>query len=81
MPLFVLGIGAPGLDAARLAELLDTVAGSPNLAIMLLLRDRQLLDEDCLRALLGDQASLLLVPKDGDQLQPGCFYLPPAIPW
>ncbi|CAD0353382.1 hypothetical protein CFBP8129_38580 [Xanthomonas hortorum pv. gardneri] len=77
-PLFVLGIGAAGLDAARLAELLETVAGASNLAIMLLLRDRQLLDEDLLRELLGDQASLLLVPNDGDQLQPGHFYLPPS---
>ncbi len=70
-PLFILGVGAAGLDATRLAELLDAVAGASNLAIMLLLRDRQLLDEQCLRELLGKQATLLVVPKDGDRLQPG----------
>lgn len=42
-PLFVLGVGAAGMDADRLAELLDAVGGASNLAIMLLLRDRQLL--------------------------------------
>lgn len=77
-PLFVLGVGAARLDAGRLAELLDAVAGAANLAIMLLLRDRQLLDEAHLRALLGKQATLLSVPFDGEKLQPGRFYLPPA---
>ncbi|WIX06268.1 CheR family methyltransferase [Xanthomonas oryzae] len=77
-PLFVLGVGAARLDADRLAELLDAVAGAANLAIMLLLRDRQLLDEAHLRALLGKQATLLSVPFDGEKLQPGRFYLPPA---
>ena len=77
-PLFILGVGAAGLDATRLAELLDAVAGASNLAIMLLLRDRQLLDEQRLRELLGEQATLLVVPKDGDRLQPGRFYLPPS---
>ncbi|MBB3805504.1 two-component system CheB/CheR fusion protein [Xanthomonas arboricola] len=76
-PLFILGVGAAGLDAARLAELLDAVAGAANLTVMLLLRDRQLLDQVRLRELLGAQASLLLVPEDGDRLQPGRFYLPP----
>ncbi|RXD77588.1 methyltransferase, partial [Xanthomonas perforans] len=77
-PLFVLGVGAAGMDADRLAELLDAIAGASNLAIMLLLRDRQLLDEARLRELLGSQATLLSVPSDGDRLQPGRFYLPPA---
>ncbi|KAB7771536.1 CheR family methyltransferase [Xanthomonas maliensis] len=77
-PLFVLAIGASGLDAGRVAELLDAICGPPNLAIMLLLRDRQLLDEARLRELLGQQADLLLVPEDGDRLQPGRIYLPPS---
>ncbi|OOW87279.1 methyltransferase [Xanthomonas campestris pv. vitiswoodrowii] len=77
-PLFVLGVGAAGMDADRLAELLDAVGGASNLAIMLLLRDRQLLDEARLRELLGSQATLLSVPNDGERLQPGRFYLPPA---
>lgn len=77
-PLFVLGVGAAGMDADRLAELLDAIAGASNLAIMLLLRDRQLLDQARLRELLGRQATLLSVPSDGDRLQPGRFYLPPA---
>ncbi|EFF44114.1 CheR family methyltransferase [Xanthomonas citri] len=77
-PLFVLGVGAAGMDADRLAELLDAIAGASNLAIMLLLRDRQLLDQARLRELLGRQATLLSVPGDGDRLQPGRFYLPPA---
>ncbi|WP_181120940.1 CheR family methyltransferase [Xanthomonas arboricola] len=77
-PLFVLGVGADGLDAARLAELLDAVAGAPNLVIMLLLRDRHLLDEPRLRELLGPQSSLLLEPEDGDALHPGRIYLPPS---
>ncbi|KTF37702.1 CheR family methyltransferase [Xanthomonas vesicatoria] len=76
-PLFILGVGAGGLDATRLAEVLDAVAGSPDLAVMLLLRDQQLLDKARLRELLGPQARLLLVPEDGDRLQPGRFYLPP----
>ncbi|WP_272937952.1 CheR family methyltransferase, partial [Xanthomonas citri] len=77
-PLFVLGVGAAGMDADRLAEVLDAVGGASNLAIMLLLRDRQLLDEARLRELLGSQATLLSVPNDGERLQPGRFYLPPA---
>ncbi|WP_349792518.1 CheR family methyltransferase [Xanthomonas sp. WHRI 7064] len=77
-PLFILGVGADGLDATRLAELLDAVTGAPNLVIMLLLRDRHLLDEPRLRELLGPQSSLLLAPEDGDALHPGRIYLPPS---
>ncbi len=80
-PLFVLGVGAARLDAGRLAELLDAIAGAANLAIMLLLRDRQLLDEAHLCELLGKQATLLSVPTDGEKVQPGRFYPPPPIPW
>ncbi|KPL49276.1 hypothetical protein XAXN_08495 [Xanthomonas axonopodis] len=76
-PFFVPGVGAAGMDADRLAELLDAVGGASNLAIMLM-RDRQLLDQARLHELLGRQATLLSVPSDGDRLQPGRFYLPPA---
>ncbi|MEB1550717.1 CheR family methyltransferase [Xanthomonas campestris pv. campestris] len=77
-PLFILGVGATGLDATRLAELLETIGNGANLAVMLLLRDRALLDEARLRDLLGPQSQQLVAPCDGDRLQPGRFYLPPA---
>lgn len=71
-------MGATGLDATRLAELLETIGNGANLAVMLLLRDRALLDEARLRDLLGPQSQQLVAPSDGDRLQPGRFYLPPA---
>ncbi|GAE55691.1 hypothetical protein XPR_2326 [Xanthomonas arboricola pv. pruni MAFF 301420] len=80
-PLFILGVGADGLDAARLAELLDAVTGAPNLVIMLLLRDRHLLDEPRLRELLGPQSSLLLRPRMAMRCIPGVFTCRPARPW
>ncbi|KQQ78588.1 methyltransferase [Xanthomonas sp. Leaf131] len=77
-PVFILGVAATGLDAVQLVEVIEAIAGPPNLSVMLLLGDRHLLDETRLRALLGARSEALVVPEDGDRLQPERFYLPPS---
>ncbi|SKC73149.1 CheR family methyltransferase [Pseudoxanthomonas indica] len=78
VPFFVVGLGASGGDTAGIAKALTILAPLRELCVVLALRDRDALDEQQLRDALGRDAHKLVVPVDGQRLEPATVYLPTA---
>jgi two-component system CheB/CheR fusion protein len=76
-PIVTLAIGASGNDTDRLASVLTELPQNISISVVLALRDREALDEERLRSVLGEQAGRLTVPGDGDRLCADRIYLPP----
>jgi len=77
VPFFVLALGASGGDTQGIAKALSALAPLRELCVVLALRDREALDEPQLRSALGKEAQRLVVPNDGQALEPDRIYLPP----
>lgn len=76
-PVAVLAIGASGVAADLIANVLSQLPADIRFGVVLAVRDREALDEDRLRNALGNRADGLVNPNDGDALEAQRIYLPP----
>ncbi|MFC0407708.1 CheR family methyltransferase [Roseomonas elaeocarpi] len=76
-PNLVLGIGGSGAHTESLLRLLRLLPPRADLAIVVILSNREALNEAAFREALGDGIGALLVPSDGDLVERGHIYLPP----
>ena len=75
---FILGIGASGAETASLGELLIALRPESDLAVVVVLRDREVLDEAAFRDSLRALSAALETPGDGEPVLPGRIYLAAA---
>src|SRR5690242_16770581 len=74
----ILAVGASGAETEALARLLAMLPNGPDLSIVVVLRDREALDEHRLQELLAPHSRTLVTAVEGAPIQGGRLYLPPA---
>ncbi|HET6805543.1 MAG TPA: CheR family methyltransferase [Frateuria sp.] len=73
----ILAVGASGAETEALARLLAMLPNGPDLSIVVVLRDREALDEHRLQELLAPHSRTLVTAAEGAPIQGGRLYLPP----
>src|SRR5690348_7328851 len=74
----ILAVGASGAETDALARLLTMLPNGRDLSVVVVLRDREALDEDRLQELLAQHSRTLVTAVEGAPIQGGRLYLPPA---